>query len=624
MEKVIALLPWDITVRRARTRKQAHELLERKDADEAIRALTETEAYYAVKELGVDGAIPFLAVLEPQQITALFDLDVWHDQRAEISDLLIWLVAFKEASPAQLSRAVRAIDPELFALMLRRRLWIAVRPSEDDPDASAPDWLANPPDEILPLVETPDQRFVIAARHDDPDSGDHPTPIDEEERKAILDLVDVLYREEEYEPIVEALRLAESDLASSLEEAAQRFRTGRLEDLGFPSLERAVEVYAPIDPRELLGASNVHAGHADFMLPAIHAQQISQGLFQEVLRSIESPEIVRRIEGELVALTNAVLVAERVEPGDLEQLREVLDRVRAYLELALAWNADAGRVLEIGRQRLESHPVRTLFRAGYGITVELARRASKIEKSGAFAIRSGQTLALLPDADRAVLEALRLPRPLLSRVLDDAAKTADEPRPFRTMRDVELAKGALDDLEALASFALEQQLSKRNAELSGALDPPEPMERDVDMLLVTMAAVSILGRGFHLEPLGAEDLATLCRLLAPPPAVLSTAAPANPARPSPQEGRGSAKLECGRFPTELVDRALEQSRVRLTRLLAEEPRGSRREEGREPVGLPIERRMRRGLAALEETLSPLVGASEIDPRYVGVVVRRVG
>src|SRR5687768_2191597 len=43
--KVISLLPWDLTVRRATTRRQAGEVLERSDADAAIRALSELEAY---------------------------------------------------------------------------------------------------------------------------------------------------------------------------------------------------------------------------------------------------------------------------------------------------------------------------------------------------------------------------------------------------------------------------------------------------------------------------------------------------------------------------------------------------------------------------------------------------
>jgi hypothetical protein len=581
MEKVIALLPWDITVRRARTRKQAHELLERNDADEAIRALTETEAYYAVKELGVDGALPFLAVLEPQQITALFDLDVWHEDRADLPDLLLWLSAFKEASVVQLQRAVRAMDPELFALLLKRRLLITPLVREDDEEASTlPDWAVDPPEDIQPLVETPDKRFIIAARVYDEESSESEA-VDEEERKAILDLVDALYKDEDFDFIAGALRSAEADLSSGLEDTALHFRTGRLEDLGFPPIDRALELYAPLDPREIVGPRPAQPPPpTDFMLPAIHAQQLSHGLFQEVLRTIESPETVRRLEGELVALTNAALVADRVEPGDLERIREVLDRARAYLELALAFETDPVQRIDIARTRLETQPIRNLFRAGFGITIDLQRRAARIKKVKAFSAGDGRELDLIPEPyERAMLEALLGPRPRFARVLEDPARS-DEVRPFEKIEDVDLVKKALDDLEALAMYADAHQLARRNAELSGALDPPEKMERDIDMLLTTMAASSMLGRGFHLGPLDAVDLAELTK-----------------------------KLEHGRFPTALIDHAIREAG------LGPEVDGSKR---------AIERRIRRGLGVLQEALSPLVGASEIDPRYVGVVVRRVG
>ena len=54
-----------------------------------------------------------------------------------------------------------------------------------------PDWLADPPEEIEPLIETPDRRYVIAARVLDEETEER---IDEEERKTILDLIDTLHK----------------------------------------------------------------------------------------------------------------------------------------------------------------------------------------------------------------------------------------------------------------------------------------------------------------------------------------------------------------------------------------------------------------------------------------------
>lgn len=601
VEKVIALLPWDITVRRARARKQAYEMLDRKDADEGIRGLTALEAYYAVKELGIESALPILAVVEPHQITAMLDLDVWQEHRASLSDILLWLTAFKEANPSQLFRAARATDPELLALLFARRLFIASRLPEDEATpADTPDWLVNPSEALQPLIETPDRRFIIAARVVDP-AEDPPARIDEEERKAILDLVDTLYKDEDWVFVVGVLRLAETDVPSTIEEDAYRFRNGRLEDLGFPSLERATEVYAPLDPREMVGGDPIRGPVVpDLLLPALHAQQFDHGLFQEALRAIESPDVVRRIEGELLPLANSVLVADRVEPGDLQRMRDVLGRMRAYLELALAHETPRERRVEIARARLEEHPVRHLFRVGFGITLELKRRADRLRRSGAFAAVPPQdaapapvlgptadaSLALLSETERAVLDALRGARPMISSVLDEPPGAADEVRPFRSSEDVAKVRHVLDGLEAIAPAITALRLAEANAALGGAIDPPLPGERDLDVLLATAAARAVLGERFRVTPLGGDDLRRLCALLAP--------------------ASGGARTRA--FPAAVIERA----------------RSAARAEARQPAPIPaLEQRIRRGLDALAESLSPLVGASEIDPRYVGVVVRRI-
>jgi hypothetical protein len=580
-DKVISLLPWDITVRRARSRKHAYDLPEKKDADETIRSLTESEVYYAVKELGLESAIPMLAVVEPQQIRALIDLDIWHGQRADLSDLLLWLSAFREASITQLSRAVRALDPELLALLLRRRLLIALRPDEEDEQSSLlPDWLRDPPEDVLPLVETPDSRFIIAARkRDEMETESHKT-LDEEERKAILDLVETLYKDEDFEFIAGVLRTAEADLSSGFEEEALRFRTARLEDLGFVPHDRARELYAPLDPREVLPKSELERLPAvEMLLPSLHAQRYSNGHLLEVLETIESADSMRRIEAELLTLSNAALVAEEVEPGDLERIRGVLDRVRGYLELALSFEAEPSRMIEIGRERMLSHSMRTLFRVGFGITFELGRRARRLKASGSFS-RGSRPLDLLPERERALIDALVGPRPVMLAALEDPTRHLEQNRPIRTMAHVALIEAALDDLENLALAAEALGLGAVNASLSGAIDPPLVIERNADMLMATAAAQALLGRGFVFEPLDGRDLVRLASM-----------------------------VDKERFVEAEIDRVLSAARLAVNDARAVKA---------------VERRVREGLRSLAETLAPLAARSEIDPRFVGTVVRLVG
>lgn len=574
-DNVVDLMPWDIAVRSAVHRREAYALIEREDADQAIQALTELELYYAVKALGAEDATPFLAVISPEQTRALFDLDVWHRDRIDVDDTLVWLGAFREISLERLQQTAAALDPELLALIFRRRLLIALK-RPDDTGEPMPDWAVNPPEEILPLVETADRRFVIAARTaDEADEleGRRGT-IDEEERKAILQLVDDLYRDVGFETAAGILRMAEGDLSTDLEETALRFRNARLEDLGFPPPERALEIYGRVDADQVLGATETRPGPGEMRLPAIHASRLSDGLLRSALRELTDPELVHAIEGELVPLANAALVAEGVEPGDLERLGEVLDRVRAYLELALAWKAQ-GDLVQTAKERLMRLPLRTLFAAGWSITLAASTRARMLQRKGGLA-SGGQPLGLLDEADRAVLEALLEGRAAYSTILD--GERPARRRPIRSPADMARIAGALDELESAAELAQKLELGAKNAALGPGIEPPQQSERSLDLLITTLAANALLDRGAELIPL---DGAALHRL--------------------------AERARSGAFEPAAVDAAIATVLARA---------GIAR-------GAKIEQRLARGLATLAESLAPLAGKAEIDPRFVGEVVRQV-
>lgn len=565
-DNVVSLLPWDIAIKGAVQRRDAHALLAREDADQAIRGLSELELYYAVKALGADEAGPLLALVTREQIRALVDLDVWQKDRLAIEDLLVWLSAFKEVSEARLADAVLALDPETVGTLLRRRLLIT-RVLRDDDGGTLPSWAIEPPEELLPVNQSPDRRFLYAARTvdewDEIDGAER--RIDEEERKAVLDLVEVLYQVAGPEQASAVLRLAETDMSSDLEETAFRFREARLEDLGFPSLARAIEVYTPVAPAEL-GQLPVQPA-PELHLPALHAGRVSQGLLRDALRAIPSAEAVRRIEAELVPLANAMLRADGVEPQDLEGIKGAIDRMRAYLELGIAHGVAPGQMLEVAAERLVSNPLRVIFGVGYGLTLRLHTMAKRILGEGAF--RAGErSFALLVDEDRSLLAALLERRPRL--VLGPSA----EPRPFASLSDLQRVEAELNRIQAAGKLSVALSLREASAGLSGALEPPLFEERPVRMLLATVAARALLGSPPRLEPFSAADLAALVPLLEgrrfPPAKVLAAAAAvAGPHPGAPQE-------------------------------------------------------IAAGLDEVAEGLAGLPPGAAIDPRFVGGLVRRVG
>ncbi|MFO0724894.1 MAG: DUF6178 family protein [Myxococcota bacterium] len=558
---VLSLLPWDIAIKGAVQRRDAHAILSREDADSTIRGLSELELYYAVKALGSDESGPYLAVIGRDQIRALVDLDVWKKDRLGLDDLLVWMTAFGELGRARLAEAVLALDPEVVATLLRRRLLIS-RVVREDTGGTDPDWVLAPPEEIQPLVQTQDTRFWVAARAVDEwdELEGQPRRIDEEERKQVLELVDALFKEAGPEVAGGILRMAETDMSSDLEESAFRFREARLEDLGFPSLARALEVYTPA-PLSALGGVVAEPVPSELKLPALHAGRISQGFLRDALRAVDSPEAIRRIEGELVPLANAMLRADGIEPQDLERIKESLDRIRAYLELGVSANTRPEERLEVATARLMKEPLRRLFSVGYGLTLALASEAKKLLQSGAFSLGDRQA-ALLVDDDRALLSALGQKRPLLT----DPGSVS--PRPFLNLADLAQVEGRLARIAGAAKVALALKLKEANLALAG-VEPKEPAERPIRMLLTTRAAWALLGEAPRLQPIGAALLQRLRGLL----------------------------LERS-FPKDAVDQAIVAA-------------------GLSEATLEVQA----GLAELAEGLYLVPLGQAIDPRFVGGVIR---
>jgi hypothetical protein len=477
--------PWDEVERAALARRDAYALLEGADAAARVAELGVLETYYAVKALGPEDASPVLGLMTREQLVGLFDLDVWQGDHVSPSDLLVWLGALREVSTQKLADTVNGLDPELVAATFARRLLIA-RVVRDDDGTTQADWAANPPESLQPIIETPDRRFVIAARTEDAlegfDDDVSLDEIDEEERKQLLALVDTLYTELGPEVAGGILRLAETDLVADLEDTALRFRQARLEDLGFPDRTRAVELYAPLPPERLDERAAVEVPRIEQRLPALHAERLGRGLLRraldalpEVLADAEaSAATVERVELELVPLANAALVADRVEPGAIEQVAECLERVRAYLELGLAYGgADVSRAAE----RLARLPLRTIFGVGYGLTMRLATRARRLERERRFT--AGQRFDLLGDRDRLLLDALLDARPRVD--------LGEGRRPFRGLDDVDQVAARLDALEALARAVDALGLASGAVALPRAVTPAEPRQRTIDAWLATVA-----------------------------------------------------------------------------------------------------------------------------------------
>src|SRR5690606_10171408 len=112
---------------------------------------------------------------------------------------------------------------------------------------------------------------------------------------------------------------------------------------------------------------------------------------------------------ELGVLTNKTLVADGVEPGELDTGHEAARRTMGYLSLGLDFLArsDDARAAEV----LEAVALVKIFQTGYSLARKLQRNVLELERRPTLSLVAGDRFSLLGEDDEALCDALTFPRP---------------------------------------------------------------------------------------------------------------------------------------------------------------------------------------------------------------------
>jgi hypothetical protein len=464
-------------------RRRLDLIFDARDPGALVRALPADELYFTIREIGLADAVELVQLASAEQFKVILDLDAWRQGRFEPRRALPWLRAARAGAlddprvAARWARKARALDPELALLIFRDALVVHDLKVDEDPEVDSDLTLRSPEGQYL--VE-----FLVEGT----------------EYLAVRGLLDDLYAEEPFK----AARLLASlgwELPSELEETALRWRTSRLADLGYPSLEEALSWYArpPVRRAEAPGTPSRPPGF--FLAPLAEGSRLARaaaGLDAEERQALEL---------QLLGAGNAVLVADGIDPTDLDQVRAAVAGARAMVELGLA--RVAGDDLARGTEALASTPLKRLFQEGFGRVLELCWRAERLLKGGGAGTRAtplldaplGEALSALSSRRPRYWPGLEVPR----ADWGTAAAGAGEGRRFLSEADLARTTEALDLAEGLAALALELGLAAR---LATGRAPR------LSTLYLTALANERLGRPFLPEPIPAAELPRAASLLA--------------------------------------------------------------------------------------------------------------
>jgi hypothetical protein len=489
-----ALAPADVERARtalaaARGKQRLDLLLDAPDPGALVRALPADELYFTIREIGLADAAPLVPLASLEQFRTFLDLDAWRGDHLDPHRALTWLRAARTGSShdpkaaARWRRKLSGVDRELLFFVLRESLVVHELQEGVDPEIHS--------DRV---VRTPDGRFAVEFL---PEGAEY---------SALRGLLDDLYSDDPFQ----AGRLLGSlawELPSELEESALRWRSGRLADLGIPSVEEALSWFAR--PAKQAAAEEPGAPERP---PGFWLASLRKGSLLDLGADALDPADRPTLEAQVMTAAGAVIVADRVDVADAEAVRAAFEAARALLELGLEARLRADGLPLDGpsaARALAAVPVKQLFQAGFGRVLELRWRAERLVKQGGAGTREAPLLdAPLGEA----LFALVARRPRYYAGIDapreewaTPAAGAYSARAFLSTADLSRASLALDLCEKLLDLARALGLAAPTEDEAG----PRLTAR-----YLTALAQERLGRPFAPAPIAAADLPAAIAALA--------------------------------------------------------------------------------------------------------------
>jgi hypothetical protein len=460
-------------VRNAVGRQKYDLIIEAADGTELVQRLPSQEIYLLFKELGAEDCTELLAMTSTEQMMIFFDLDFWRDEEFLPDSALQWLAMLLETGEDNVLRTARELDFDLLTVLLQKFITITRGlESLTDEDALAEGRL--------------ERLYDMDFR-------------DSESAKIVGMFLDILYRHDRdfYIGLMESTR---NEIPAEVEEIALENRRGRLLDRGFPDPLEALSVFSPIDAGifERRSESKIpfQAGEHGVEAPGFFLVEPAGDLLGEILSRGIEPETC----WEMAYLLNKVMMAERADVGDLEQIAEKAREVYGYLNIALEYLGRGD--FEEAMQRFTHAYLEHLLRLGLGLVMSLRDRALVVKESAAMAFLDGPF--------RTLIESLCRKRPRFYEGMTEINRTGE--RFFQRLGDIRLAEQWLSRIEIqvqLFDGRLGFDLPDPQGEVLKGCVPDQVGDLALSDLFLTAWGNRLLGRDFSPVPIARRYLPEL-------------------------------------------------------------------------------------------------------------------
>lgn len=458
--------------------------------DDPVGFLEELDAqvfYQLIKSAGWDQTYDLIHYATPEQIQNFLDFDCWTRDRLITEKMDKWLLALvTEAEDAKLKQVLRELDAEVIAIYFKSFLRVEELDEGRIPDHLEGD-IGTSPDGVYALVypENPDRAALMRV------------------------LVNRIYAVDRVLAwtLLEATR---HELMSEMEEYAYKWRNSRLEEFGFVTREEAMGAYSYLDPAKFRARLErgvpveerlEHIQPETIDLPAVLEEEFDEEFFvSAALNQLEERDKVQRVIYQIGALTNRTMVADGVEPGELESGREVARRTLGYLSLGLEFlsRAELPRAAKI----LGEVPIKFIFQVGFSLPRKLQAQLAALGERPVLTLVEGDKFSLLNRDERALAESLDRPRPTFA----GDWKTYEIFKSQAQLDQAAVRVGMLAFKQIWLFTVAGQTPESLQAALSAGALENDTTSVGFDVFFATWLARFIIDKAASIEPLSSAEL----------------------------------------------------------------------------------------------------------------------
>ncbi len=349
-----------------------------------VHSFPEEDFHLLVRDVGPEDSVPLLALASRKQWEYIIDMEVWRGDRIATAETAHWLDLLLSADSKRMIEWFLEEKTEFVEFYLNKHLEIIVREHDQDPSDFGDGFF------------TKDDTFYVRVVDPPVSDADADAQFEREIRHRFLEtFLDKLARYD-FDKYHGVLLESTCLIPPETEEEAFRLRSVRLAEKGFLPFDEAVGVYRPMSAQEIeIERALLSRGGGDPVEASLYRLrspmaplELAKGDddFSFSLRKFSLEETLPLVESEFAALCNKIISADRKTIQGKDQLKDTVKKALGYLSVGMDYLAQSDDKISPDRMAvlIERYPLEWIFRAGYGLALDLKWRAQKWQRTGWF------------------------------------------------------------------------------------------------------------------------------------------------------------------------------------------------------------------------------------------------